>query len=223
MLWNYPSVTFTLRSRLTVDYSVGSTGYGTLILPFNQELPEGMKVYGCTGVDDNGVLTLVEDESIRRNVPYIVQATPGSAYQFVGPKAIDADKPTFTNGILVGAVTDNVPLKAGTDYILQEQNGRAAFFKYSGTPSADPSENDSEGNRLATPFRAFLSLDGANKAKLYLPDQIGDEGEGIEEIGNDNVRPADIYTIDGKRLAKLQKGLNVIVFDDGKTQKVNVK
>lgn len=42
-------------------------------------------------------------------------------------------------------------------------------------------------------------------------------------IGNDNVRPAGIYSIDGKRLAKLQKGLNVIVFDDGKTQKVNVK
>ncbi len=221
--WNYPSVTFTVRSRLTVDYSVGSSGYGTLILPFNQELPEGMKVYGCSGVDENGVLTLVEENSIRRNVPYIVQATPGSSYQFVGPKAIDADKPTFTNGILVGAVADNVPLNADTDYILQEQNGRAAFFKYTGTPSADPLENDNDGNRLAKPFRAFLRLDGANKAKLYLPGQIGDEGEGIEVIGNDNARPAGIYSIDGKRLAKLQKGLNVIVFDDGKTQKVNVK
>lgn len=223
MLWNYPSVTFTLRSSLTVDYSVGSTGYGTLILPFNQELPEGMKVYGCSGVDDNGVLTLVEESSIRRNVPYIVKAAPESAYQFVGPKAIDADKPSFTNDVLVGAVTESVPLVAGTDYILQEQNGRASFFKYTGTPSADPSENDSYGNRLATPFRAFLRLNGANKAKLYLPGQIGDEGEGIEVIGNDNARPAGIYSIDGKRLAKLQKGLNVIVFDDGKTQKVNVK
>ena len=221
--WNYPSITFTLRSRLTVDYSVGSTGYGTLILPFNQELPEGMKVYGCSGVVDNGVLTLVEDNSIRRNVPYIVQATPESAYQFVGPKAIDADKPTFTNGILVGAVADNVPLNADTDYILQEQNGRAAFFKYSGTPSADPLENDNDGNRLAKPFRAFLRLDAADKAKLFLPGQIGDEGEGIEVIDNDNARPAGIYSIDGKRLAKLQKGLNVIVFDNGKTQKVNVK
>jgi hypothetical protein len=222
MLWNYPSVTFTLRSSLTVDYRVGSTGYGTLILPFNQELPEGMKVYGCSGVDDNGVLTLVEESSIRRNVPYIVQATPGSAYQFVGPKAIDADKPSFTNGILFGAVADNVPLNAGTDYILQEQNGRAAFFKYTGTPSADPSENDNEGNRLAKPFRAFLRLDGANKAKLFLPGQIGDEGEGIEEIGNDNVRPAGIYSIDGKRHTSLQKGLNVIIGKDGKAQKVYV-
>ena len=221
--WNYPSVTFTLRSRLDVDYSVGSTGYGTLILPFNQELPAGMKVYGCTGVDDNGVLTLVEDNSIRRNVPYIVKATPGSAYQFVGPKAIDDDKPSFTNGILVGAVAETVPLVAGTDYIMQEQNGRVAFHKYTGTPSADPSENDNEGNRLAKPFRTFLRLNDSTLAMLYLPDQIGDEGEGIEVIGNDNARPAGIYSIDGKRHINLQKGLNVIVQDDGTTRKVYVK
>ena len=155
-------------------------------------------------------------------MPYIVQATPGSSYQFVGPKAIDADKPTFTNGILVGAVADNVPLDAGTDYILQEQNGRAAVFKYTRTPAADPSDNHDARNRLATPFRAFLRLDAADKAKLFLPGQIGDEGEGIEEIGNDNVRPAGIYSIDGKRLPKLQKGLNVIIGKDGKAQKVYV-
>ena len=191
--YNYPSVTFTYRSKLTVDYSVGSMGYGTLILPFNQELPEDMKVYGCTGVDENGVLTLVEDESIRRNVPYIVQATPSSSYQFVGPKAIDDDKPTFTEGVLVGVVADNVPLNAGTDYILQEQNGKVSFFKYSGTNSADMSENNSEGHRLAKQFRAFLRLDGAANAKFFLPNRIENETEGIEIIGNDNVRPAGIY------------------------------
>ena len=221
--WNFPSVSFTYRDKLTVDYNVGETGYGTLILPFNQELPEGMKVYGCTGVDDNGVLTLVEDNSIRRNVPYIVKATPGSAYQFVGPEAIDEDKPSFTNGILVGTVAETVPLIAGSDYIMQEQNGRVAFFKFTGTPSSDPSENDNEGNRLAKPFRAFLRLNDSTLAMLYLPDQIGDEGEGIEEIGNDNARPAGIYSIDGKRHNSLQKGLNVIVQDDGSTRKVYVK
>ena len=221
--WNYPSVSFTYRDKLTVDYNVGSSGYGTLILPFNQKLPEGWKVYGCSGVDENGVLTMVEDESIRRNVPYIVQATPESAYQFVGPKAIDADKPSFTNGILVGAVADNVPLNAGTDYLLQEQNGRTAFFKYTGTPSDDPSENDNKGNRLAKPFRAFLRLDAADRAKLFLPGQMDDETEGIKAIGDDNTCPASIYSIDGKRHASLQKGLNLIILHDGKVQKVYVK
>ena len=83
-------------------------------------------------------------------------------------------------------------------------------------------ENDNDGNRLAKPFRAFLRLDAADKAKLFLPGQIGDEGEGIEVIGNDNVRPAGIYSIDGKRHTSLQKGLNVIIGKDGKAQKVYV-
>ena len=221
--WNYPSVTFTVRSKLTVDYSVGVSGYGTLILPFNQELPQGMKIYGCSGVDENGVLTLDEDENIRRNVPYIVQATPGASYQFVGPKAIDDDKPSFTNGMLVGAVSSTVPLIAGTDYIMQEQNGRVAFYKYTGTPSANADENDNEGNRLAKPFRAFIRLNGSANAKFFLPEQIGDETEGIEEVGYEYVRPTGIYTIDGKRHVSLQKGLNVIVHDDGTAQKVFVK
>ena len=221
--YNYPSVTFTYRSKLTVDYSVGSMGYGTLILPFNQELPEDMKVYGCTGVDENGVLTLVEDESIRRNVPYIVQATPSSSYQFVGPKAIDDDKPTFTEGVLVGVVADNVPLNAGTDYIMQDQAGRVAFYKFTGTPSADASENDNNNNRKATPFRAFMRLNNSANAKFFLPNQIGNEIDGIEEIGNEIVRPAGIYSIDGKRHDSLQKGLNLIVREDGSVQKVLVK
>ena len=221
--YNYPSATFTYRSKLTVDYSVESMGYGTLILPFDHELPEGWKVYGCSGVDENGVLTLDEDVSIRRNVPYIIQATPGTTYQFVGPKAIDADKPTFTEGVLVGVVADNVPLVAGTDYIMQDQAGRVAFYKYTGTPSTDPLENDSNNNRLATPFRAYLRLNNSANAKLFLPNHIAGETEGIEEIGNENARRAGFYSIDGKRHESLQKGFNLIISEDGSVQKVFVK
>jgi hypothetical protein len=174
-------------------------------------------------VDENGVLTLDEDESIRRNVPYIVQATPGTTYQFMGPKAIDDDKPSFTNGILVGAVANTVPLNAGTDYIMQEQNGKVAFYKYMGTPSTNADENDADGNRMATPFRAFLRLDSPANAKLFLPGQLGNETVGIDRIGNDDVNAAGIYSIDGKRRASLQKGLNVIISGDGTAQKVFVQ
>ena len=221
--FNFPSITFTYRDQLSVDYTMDETGYGTLILPFNEYLPEGMTIYGCTDVDDNDVLTLTEDNSIKRNVPYIVKATPGSTDQFVGPEASDDDKPSFTNGILVGAVTNTVPLVAGTDYIMQEQNGKVAFFKYTGTPSSKADENDSEGNRLAKPFRAFLRLDGPANAKLFLPGQFGDDTVGIEEISNDDVKSEGIYSIDGKRRATLQKGLNVIILDDGTAQKVIIK
>ena len=233
------SVNFIYRNTLTVDYAVGTVGFGTLILPFNAELPSGMKVYSCSEVDANGVLNLTEESSIRRNVPYIVNATPGE-YSFVGPEAIDAGKSSFQEGILVGAVANDVSLNKGTDYILQEQNGKVAFYQYTGTKSDNPSENDADGNRLAKPFRAFIRLEGSGHApKINLP---GDEETGIKEIttpslpsdatnGSNPSKPSNIsnfsnpliYSLDGHRHSSLQKGLNILILDDGTVQKVFVK
>jgi hypothetical protein len=222
--FNYPSVTFTYRNKLTVDYGVSSAGYGTLILPFNAELPEGMTIYSCPSVDENGVLTLVEESSIERNKPYIVKATSGSSYHFEGPEAIDADKPSFQEGILVGAVANNVPLQKNTDYILQVQDGKAAFYKYTGTKADETSENDSSGNRLAKQFRAFIRLDSSNNApKFNLPGFSDEETDGISTLTSDGHMPAGIYSIDGKRQSEFQKGLNILILEDGTAQKVFVK
>ena len=106
---------------------------------------------------------------------------------------------------------------------MQDQAGRVAFYNFTGTPSADASENDNDNNRKATPFRAFMRLNNSANAKFFLPNQIGNEIDGIEEIGNEIVRPAGIYSIDGKRHDSLQKGLNLIVREDGSVQKVLVK
>ena len=251
------SVNFIYRNTLTVDYAVGTVGFGTLILPFNAELPSGMKVYSCSEVDANGVLNLTEESSIRRNIPYIVNATPGE-YSFVGPEAIDADKSSFQEGILVGAVANDVSLNKGTDYILQEQNGKVAFYQYTGTKSDNPSENDADGNRLAKPFRAFIRLEGSGHApKINLPGDEetgikeittpkinlpGDEETGIKEIttpslpsdatnGSNPSKPSNlsnfsnplIYSLDGHRHSSLQKGLNILILDDGTVQKIFVK
>ena len=223
----FPDVNFIYRNTLTVDYAVGTVGFGTLILPFNAELPTGMKVYSCSEVDANGVLSLQEESSIRRNVPYIVNATPGE-YSFVGPEAIDAGKSSFQEGILVGAVANDVSLNKGTDYILQEQNGKVAFYQYTGTKSDNPSENDADGNRLAKPFRTFIRLSSASNApKFNLP---GDEETGIREITTpsnssnfSNFSNTLIFSLDGHRHSSLQKGLNILILDDGTPQKVFVK
>lgn len=215
----FPDVNFIYRNTLEHEYGVSSAGYGTLILPFNAELPTGMKVYSCSEVDANGVLNLVEESSIRRNVPYIVNATSGKTYKFEGPEAIDAGKSSFQEGLLIGAVSNNVSLHKGTDYILQEQDGKVAFYQYTGTKSDESSENDADGNRLAKPFRAFIRLSSASNApKINLP---GDEETDIKEI----TTPSSpfIYSLDGHRHSSLQKGLNILILDDGTTQKVFVK
>ena len=215
----FPDVNFIYRNTLEHEYGVSLAGFGTLILPFNAELPTGLKVYSCSEVDANGVLNLVEESSIRRNVPYIVNATSGKTYKFEGPEAIDAGNSSFQEGLLIGAVSNNVSLQKGTDYILQEQDGKVAFYQYTGTKSDESSENDADGNRLAKPVRAFIRLSSASNApKINLP---GDEETDIKEI----TTPSSpfIYSLDGHRHSSLQKGLNILILDDGTTQKVFVK
>ena len=210
------SIDFTYREGLTVNYGVSPAGYGTLILPFNAEVPEGMTLYSCDLTDNNNAILLspLTTTVIERNKPYIVKANydsnDPSPYSFTGPKAIDDDH-LFVDGFLCGAVVDDVPL-THNDYILQYNSVTqiAGFYLY----------NDENENRKAAPYRAFLRIQNRNLASPVLPN---DEPESIEEIRMNHSIPAGIYSLDGKRQSELQKGLNVIILEDGTSKKVYVK
>ena len=213
--WNYSEIVFTYCPTLTIPYRVSPSGFGTLILPYDWDVPYDMKVYSCEGVDENNVLTLKEYSSdyYDRNVPYIVYGDPQKQYTFMGPDAIEGD--SYQAGLLIGAVTDNVPLEIGTDYILQDQGGKVAFYRYMGEPA----------NRKATQFRAFLRLPNESSSqapKINFPGNGDDETEGISTLSTDTL-PAGIYTLDGHRQSTLQKGMNILILDDGTAQKVFVK
>lgn len=212
---NYSDIVFTYCPTLSVPYRVSPSGFGTLILPFDWYVTDDMKVYICQGVDENNVLTLKEcgSEIFNRNVPYIVYSDPNKQYTFEGPDAIEGD--SYQDGLLIGAVSENVPLNIGTDYILQDQGGKVAFYRYMGEPA----------DRKAAQFRAFLRLpdESSNQApKINFPGNGDDETEGISSLTTDAL-PAGIYTIDGQRQSTFQKGLNVLILDDGTARKVFVK
>ena len=215
-----PYLYFKRCPKLEVNYVVSPSGFGTLILPFDWDVPYDMKVYSCEGVDYNNVLTLkeCENEIFDRNVPYIVLGDPDDEYYFEGPEAIEGD--SYQAGLLIGAVSDNVPLEIGTDYILQDQGGKVAFYRYMGEPA----------DRKATQFRAFLRFPTASAPKFSLPGFPDDEPEGIKEIttpstpsNTSNFSNTFIYSPDGHRRSTFQKGLNILILDDGTTQKIFVK
>ena len=216
--YEYASILYTYRNKRTIGYGVSPAGYGTLVLPFNADLPADLTAYSCSGVD-NDVLILQEENSIKRNVPYIVKGTPDHPYYFTGPDAIDSDDQIARVNdydILVGALGNNVPLDDETDYIMQVHNdGKAAFYRYMGAPA----------NPIATQFRAFLRFPDASSIKapkINFPGNGDDETEGISTPSTDTL-PAGIYTLDGHRQSTLQKGLNILILDDGTAQKVFVK
>ncbi len=217
---NCKFVEFTYRKTMDYKYFVSPAGYGTLVLPFNANLPDDLKAYSCSGVD-NDVLILQEENSIRRNVPYIVKGTPDHSYNFTGPEAIDSDKQIARvndDDILIGALGSNVPLEIGTDYIMQvHEDGKAAFYHYMGAPASP----------TATQFRAFLrfpetTAPSSQAPKINFPGNGDDETEGISTLSTDTL-PAGIYTLDGHRQSSFQKGMNILIFEDGTAQKVFVK
>ena len=175
-----------------------------------------MTLYSCDLTDNNNAILLspLTTTVIERNKPYIVKANfdsnDPSPYSFKGPKAIDDDH-LFVDGFLCGAVAGDVELTLN-DYILQYNSVTqiAGFYLY----------NDENENRKAAPYRAFLRIQNRNLAPPVLPN---DEPESIEEIRMNHSIPAGIYSLDGKRQSELQKGLNVIILEDGTSKKVYVK
>lgn len=203
--WNVKSIDFIYRAPLNYDYTLTDAGVGTLILPFNAEIPANVdwQLFECAGLD-GGTLLLRPAAEIKRNVPYIVSGTPATA-TFAGPNAIDQAPVLFGDNILKGTMLENKYQFTDGDYILQKQNDNVAFYKYT------------TGNWAAAPFRAFVQTTvGGSKINIFGDD---DDTTSISDIVK-TLRPAGIYTIDGKRRTQLTPGLNIIVDEAGNAKKV---
>lgn len=209
--WNIPSIDFVYRATAEINYSVTSAGIGTLILPFDAEIPNDWKAYNCPGVRADGTLVMTAATSLKRNTPYILMGDAASC-TFVGPNAID--ETCYTVGKLRGALTSDVNFVAG-DYVLQNHSGEVAFYAF------DP-EHPNPNNGKYTANRACLHLDLQNDdlqsfsidPSLTSISTISDEVAG---------RPAGIYGLDGIRRAELQPGMNIVVGSDGRVTKCYLK
>ena len=111
--------------KQTLDYTITSAGWGTLILPFSTEKPAGMDVYECTGVQKNaetgvGTLQVEEASCLMANTPYIVKGVEGVEMPFsLEGYAAKQTQEQYSNGIMTGVLSE---LTAPTGaYVLQNQ------------------------------------------------------------------------------------------------------
>lgn len=108
-------------AQITVEYNI-NYGWGTLMLPFDSQIPDGMTVYSCHSITGN-YLSLDKTNSICANTPYIVSGN--GTYTFKGTNTAESD--TYTSGLLTGIYSD---MKAPVNsYVLQNQNNETAFYK----------------------------------------------------------------------------------------------
>lgn len=167
--------------QTNVEISIPESGWTTMMLPFDAEIPADMKVYSCAEVDEEDVLVLEAVDAIKANVPYIIEGQTG-VYPFSG--VADSDEATYTAGILTGVYAETV-VPAGA-YILQTTaEDNLAFCKV-----AEGSEQTVAANSAYVWF-----AEGSELPAVYIPGR----GVAVENVDAANVK-VDVYTVSGIRI-----------------------
>ena len=174
--------------------------YGTIILPCPSVTPEGLTFYTCT-IGNDGVLTLTEAGDMVNNTPYIYEQTAdvNNKYTIIGWDK--GGRGTYGGGTncLTGTLkTEGEPVPQYS-YVLayQKSEQRQAFFRTDGTVTCPQ-------------HKCFLTAPSSTTApKAFYFDNQG-ETTSIESIFGGENGNMTIYDLSGKRLNRLQKGVNIV-------------
>lgn len=165
-------------SENDIMYTLTDAGCGTLILPFEAALPEGVEAFTCTGLDGNTVLT-ERQENIPANTPVLLTGTPGS-YTFSGTGT--ATETAYTTGLLTG-VLQATTIDDG--YVLQQQNGVPGFYVVDGN---NPKTIPANRCYLSVPSGVqVMRVDFGKATGLRPVSQLSPQGRAYDLSG----RPAD--------------------------------
>lgn len=183
--------------------------YGTLMLPFEANIPEGVEAYSINETIGNTLNLEIVDSKFEANTPYVVFAEEGIEETLRGMGAAYNDA-ILTDGLLAGTFTD-IDAPNGS-YVLQNNDNRVAFYRVD-TSMAKPKVRAN---------RAYLTVpvDAADARAFYFD---GSETTGINAIKALADGEALIFDANGVQQPRLTKGLNIIRTKDGRTQKVMVK
>ena len=174
--------------------------YGTIILPCPSVKPDGLTFYTCT-IGDDGVLTLTDAGNMVNNTPYIYEQADNANNKYTIIGWDKGGRGTYGGGTncLTGTLkTEGEPVPQYS-YVLayQKSEQRQAFFRTDGTVTCPQ-------------HKCFLTAPSSTTApKAFYFDNQG-ETTSIESIfGGENGNVA-IYDLSGKRLNRLQKGVNIV-------------
>lgn len=217
MLWNNDIYTDGMSplakiigEKETAEYKVTEVGWATFIVPFDYDKPEGLTIYECTSVNEDGKLVVEERDFLKANTPYLLKG--GEANQILeGYAAKHAD--TYTNGVMTGVYSDQEA--PANSYILlnhPDEAGLAFYFVPDGI-TAYVDANRCYVNPRAGGLKSILFPDdetngvtNANALDSTLVDVYTTAGVKVKhqvEMGKAlNDLPAGLYIINNKKIVK---------------------
>lgn len=199
-----------IGEKETAEYKVTEVGWATFIVPFDYDKPDGLTIYECTSVNEDGKLVVEERDYLKANTPYLLKG--GEANQTLeGYAAKHAG--TYTNGVMTGVYSDQkAPVNS---YILlnhPDEAGLAFYFVPDGI-TAYVDANRCYVNPRAGGFKSILFPDdetngvtNANATESTLVDVYTTAGVKVKhqvEKGKAlNDLPAGLYIINNKKIVK---------------------
>lgn len=176
------------------DYTLTVAGWGTIIIPFDCEKPDGLTIYECTSVND-GKLVVEEVNSFKANTPYLLKGPKDveTVYPLEGYAAKHEDK--YEKGVMVGVYSWQEP--PADSYVLQNQDAGLAFYRHLA------------GNGVEVgPNRCYIKPQSGELKSIQFPD---DETNGVANANATDSTLVDVYTTAGvkvKHQVKMGKALN---------------
>ena len=180
----------------TVTYRKSGSSWGTLCLPFDASVPDGLTAYEITGVSDDDVAERTEVSSLSASTPYLINGAAGT-YTFSGPAMPDG---LFDSGYLVGNTQEGTTYVPKDAYVLQKLNGKTAFYRV----------KDANTQPIAR-YRAYLAK-SQGQALLDTVLLDGPEATFIDEIGENRTSP---------RAVKVYADDEVLIMRNGTLYNIN--
>lgn len=180
-----------IGAKDTYEYVMTAAGWGTIIIPFDSEKPEGLTIYECTSVND-AKLVVEEVNNFKANTPYLLKGTKGEQtnYLLEGYAAKHEDK--YEKGVMVGVyVKQEPPLNS---YILQNQEAGLAFYCHL----------DQGNGAWVGPNRCYIKPQDGGLKSIQFPD---DETNGVRTANAADSTLVDVYTTTGVKVKhQVEKG-----------------
>lgn len=179
-----------IGKKETAEYKVTAAGWATFIVPFDYDKPDGLTIYECTSVNEDGKLVVEERDYLKANTPYLLKGAEANQI-LEGYAAKHAG--TYTNGVMTGVYSDQEA--PANSYILQnhpDEVGLAFYFVPDGITAYV------DANRCYVNPRA-----GGLKSILF-PD---DETNGVTNANALDSTLVDVYTTAGVKVKhQVEKG-----------------
>ena len=188
---------------------VGESGYATLMLGYNAQIPEGVICYKANVDGTRAVLTEIDNNvagGLDANTPVLVKADEIKKYVFLpyedGNRKINLNTEINTNegNELLGTLSakDITPATGTVCYVLAKpEELEIGFYR------AALSE---EGSFLNNANKAYLPVVGSSAARISFDFGTETAIESVESVENSAV----VYDLAGRRVQGAQKGIFIV-------------